>query len=117
MRRIVTAAALLGITACLAGLPARAEIPISRIRATNLARMEAERLNGGLQRYFAAGCMHQRGGGDCLVEQGPDGYLFNFLGGPPGWETKQEPATVETRILIAPDGTRVVTVEYNGAPR
>jgi len=26
-------------------------------------------------------------------------------------------ATVETRILISPDGTNVVSVEYNGAPR
>jgi hypothetical protein len=29
----------------------------------------------------------------------------------------KQAATRETRILISPDGTRVVNVEYNGAPR
>ena len=97
--------------------PAHAEMEVSQIRAANLARMEAERINGGLTRYFTANCMHQRGGGDCMVNSGPNGYLFQFLGGPPGWEVLKQPATVQTRILISPDGTQVVNVEYNGAPR
>jgi hypothetical protein len=90
---------------------------LDQIRAANLARMEAERINGGLSKYFTANCMHQKGGGSCMVNAGASGYLFNFLGGPPGWEVNKQAATKETRILISPDGTRVVNVEYNGAPR
>jgi len=98
-------------------LPASAEMSLDQIRAANLARMEAERINGGLSKYFTANCMHQKGGGSCMVNAGASGYLFNFLGGPPGWEVSKQAATKETRILISPDGTRVVNVEYNGAPR
>jgi hypothetical protein len=98
-------------------MPARAEMPVSQMRAANLARMEAERINGGLSRYFTASCMHQRGGGSCMVNAGPNGYLFNFLGGAPGWEVNKQAASVETRILISPDGSSVVKVEYNGTPR
>ncbi len=98
-------------------LPASAEMSLDQIRAANLARMEAERINGGLSKYFTANCMHQKGGGSCMVNAGASGYLFNFLGGPPGWEVSRQAATKETRILISPDGTRVVNVEYNGAPR
>jgi hypothetical protein len=29
----------------------------------------------------------------------------------------KQPASVETRILISPDGSSVVNVEYNGTPR
>ena len=113
--------AALATGAALAGgltlLPASAEMSLSQIRAANLARMEAERINGGLTNYFTANCMHQKGGGSCMVNAGPNGYLFDFLGGPPGWEVNQQAATRETRILISPDGTSVVNVEYNGAPR
>jgi len=113
--------AALAAGAALAGglvaLPASAEMALSQIRAANLARMEAERINGGLSHYFTANCMHQKGGGNCMVNAGPNGYLFDFLGGPPGWEVNQQAATKETRILISPDGTSVVNVEYNGAPR
>ena len=98
-------------------LPASAEMSLDQIRAANLARMEAERINGGLSKYFTANCMHQKGGGSCMVNAGASGYLFNFLGGPPGWEVNKQAATKETRILISPDGTRVVNVQYNGAPR
>ena len=96
--------------------PALADMEPSQIRAANLARMQAERINGGLSRYFTANCMHQRGGGSCMLNSDGHGYLFQFLGGPPGWETTQQSATVQTRILISPDGTQVVKVEYNGAP-
>ena len=113
--------AALAAGAALAGgftaLPASAETSLNQIRAANLARMEAERINGGLSKYFTANCMHQKGGGSCMVNAGPDGFLFNFLGGAPGWEVNKQAATKETRILISPDGTRVVKVEYNGAPR
>lgn len=117
-RKLLAAAtAATALTAGTLAMPARAEMPVSQIRAANLARMEAERINGGLSRYFTANCMHQRGGGSCMVNAGPDGYLFDFLGGAPGWEVTKQAASVETRILISPDGSSVVTVEYNGAPR
>jgi hypothetical protein len=119
MRRTLArfSATALAITAGLLIGPAEAQMADSQIRAANLARMQAERLNGGLSRYFTANCMHERGGGGCMVNSGPDGYLFQFLGGPPGWEVMKQNATVETRILISPDGTQVVNVEYNGRPR
>ena len=115
-----TFAALVAVAALgggLAVLPVSAELSLDQIRAANLARMEAERINGGLSKYFTANCMHQKGGGSCMVNAGPNGYLFNFLGGAPGWEVNKQAATKETRILISPDGTRVVKVDYNGAPR
>jgi hypothetical protein len=106
------AAAGLGLT-----LPALAEMPLSQVRAANLARMQAERINGGLSRYFTANCMHQKGGGPCMVKSDSNGYLFDFLGGPPGWEVNGQRATLQTRILINPAGTQVVRVDYNGSPR
>jgi hypothetical protein len=118
LRNLLAAgAAAAALSAGLAAMPARAEMPVSQMRAANLARMEAERINGGLSRYFTASCMHQRGGGSCMVNAGPNGYLFNFLGGAPGWEVNKQAASVETRILISPDGSSVVNVEYNGTPR
>jgi hypothetical protein len=110
-------AATLAATSSLVALPALAEMPLGQVRAANLARMEAERINGGLSRYFTANCMHQKGGGACMVKAKPNGYVFEFLGGAPGWEVSKQSATVETRILISPDGPRVLKVEYNGSPR
>jgi len=115
--RLATATSVAALASGLIAMPARAEMPVSQMRAANLARMEAERINGGLSRYFTASCMHQRGGGSCMVNAGPNGYLFNFLGGAPGWEVNKQAASVETRILISPDGSSVVNVEYNGTPR
>lgn len=106
-----------GLAGALSTMPASAQMALSQVRAANLARMEAERINGGLSQYFTANCMHQKGGGSCMVNADANGYLFDFLGGPPGWEVNQQPATRETRILISPDGTSVVNVEYNGTPR
>ena len=110
-------AALLSALSLSAALPAQAQMALSQVRAANLARMQAERLNGGLSRYFTANCMHQKGGGACMVKSDAKGYHFDFLGGPPGWEVNGQRATVQTRILVNPAGTQVVTVEYNGAPR
>lgn len=93
------------------------EMAPGRLRAANLARMKAERINGGLSNYNTAACMHQRGGGDCLVRDDQDGYLFTFLGGVPGWQALGNQASVETTILISPDGRTVLQVQYNGAPR
>jgi len=111
------AALATGLATGLATLPASAELSMNQIRAANLARMQAEKINGGLSKYFTASCMHQKGGGSCMVNAGPNGFLFDFLGGPPGWEVNKQAATKQTRILISPDATRVVNVEYNGTPR
>ena len=113
LKPLLTAGFVLAATAS----SALAQVPASQVRAANLARMEAERLNGGLSKYFTASCMHRSGGGDCLVEDSANGYLFNFLGGAPGWEVNQQPATVQTKILIGPEGNRVKEVIYNGAPQ
>ena len=94
-----------------------AEIPRTQERAANLARMKAETLNGGLTKYHTAACMHQLGGGSCMVRASSDGYRFQFLGGTPGWETMRRKATVETQIMVSPDGTKVEQVIYNGVPR
>lgn len=79
--------------------------------------MYAERLNGGLTRYHADDCMHQRGGGNCLIQSDVSGFRFRFLGGRPGWHARKLPASRETEILISNDGTRVLQVIYNGTPR
>ena len=89
----------------------------AQLRAANLARMEAERLNGGLTKYFAGQCMHQRGGASCLIQANEKGFLFRFPGGDPGWETNRRAATVESEILISADGRTIEKVEYNGVPR
>ena len=94
-----------------------AEIPRTQERAANLARMKAEALNGGLTKYRTAACMHQFGGGSCMVRASSDGYRFQFLGGTPGWETMNRKPTVETQIMVSPDGTKVEKLIYNGAPR
>jgi opacity protein-like surface antigen len=88
----------------------------AQMRAANLARMQAEIVNGGLGRYSPADCMHQGGGADCLVSNTAEGYRFRFLGGVPGWSARREPATLETVVLISPDG-KISKVEYNGPVR
>lgn len=99
------------------GSGVRAQLGGDLQRATNLARMTAEKLNGGLSRYFAANCMHSRDGGSCLINANDQGFTFRFLGGPPGWEVNHQAATLETQLLVAPSGTQVLQVQYNGAPR
>ena len=88
------------------------------VRAINTARMRAESINGGLDSYRAAQCMYSigKGGGACL-KNASDGFLFVFDGGSPGWQEAGSPPTVETEILVSPDGSSVVDVVYNGSPR
>jgi hypothetical protein len=90
---------------------------ISTLRAVNLARMRAESINGGLIVYRAQRCMFEDNGGPCLISRDANGLLFRFLGGPPGWQEQNQPATLETEILISPDGRQVLNVVYNGKPR
>ena len=93
--------------------------PYSRIRAVNLARNVAVKLNGGLGVYRPADCMFRTSTAEnnCLISADDQGFLFRFLGGQPGWQQLGLPATVETEILVAPDGREVVSVIYNGEPR
>ncbi len=116
MRRSLALVVAVGLT-LLGGSTARAQLGGDLQRATNLARMTAEKLNGGLTRYFAARCMHSRDGGSCLINSNDQGFTFRFLGGSPGWEVYRQPATVETQILVAPSGQQVLQVQYNGSPR
>lgn len=88
----------------------------AQMRAANMARMQAELLNGGLRQYSPADCMHKSGGGDCLISETAEGYRFQFQGGAPGWAAMRKPATLETEVLVSPDG-RSLRVEYNGPIR
>ena len=88
----------------------------SQMRAANMARMQAEVLNGGLRLYSPADCMHQGGGGGGLLSNTPEGYRFRFLGGAPGWASRGEQATIETVVLVSPDA-KTSRVEYNGPVR
>lgn len=98
-------------------LPVSAQsVSEAQMRAANLARMQAELINGGLGKYSPAKCMHEGGGGSCMVSETPQGFRFRFLGGSPGWDVKDQPATLETVVIVSPDG-KSSTVEYNGPIR
>lgn len=94
-------------------------VPSDQIRALNLARDTAVRINGGLSVYRPADCMFATGDSNnpCLVNRNPQGFFFRFAGGPPGWQSKNIPPTVLTEIQISADGRQVVDVRYNGQPR
>ncbi len=116
MRRLFALSA--GLSLLLAGpVLAQTDFPFNLQRATNLARMRAEKINGGLALYRADVCMFDRKVGNCLIEANDQGILFRFLGGPPGWTQLNLPPTTETEIRISPDGREVLRVIYNGKPR
>ncbi|MEA5412207.1 hypothetical protein VB737_10565 [Synechococcus sp. BA-120 BA3] len=112
---LLLAAPLVGPSPALAQMTQ--EQAFQRGRAANLARMRAELINGGLGVYRSAPCMYERSGGSCLVRADADGFLFRFFGGVPGWAQLGLPPTVESEILVAPDGRNVLGVVYNGPPR
>jgi len=106
----------------LLSLPAAAQqdgLPFHEIRALNLARNTGVILNGGLTVYQPASCMFAGSapGNPCIIRRGPDGFVFRFLGGQPGWQVENQPPSRETELLVAPDGRTVIQVIYNGAPR
>jgi hypothetical protein len=121
LRPLLGALALLLAVPLAGPAPARAQMTqeqaFQRGRAANLARMRGELINGGLGVYRPALCMYERSGGDCLVRADADGFLFRFYGGVPGWAQLGLPPTVETEILVAPDGRSVLSVVFNGPPR
>jgi hypothetical protein len=47
----------------------------------------------------------------CLVSSSPQSYRFRFLGGNPGWAVRQERGTIETVILVSPDGKPTGRIE------
>lgn len=89
----------------------------SLLRASNMARFKAEFLNGGLRSYRAASCMYKQNGGECLLQRSSNGFLFRFLGGVPGWQQLGKVPTIETEMLVAPDGRSVIQLIYNGPLR
>lgn len=95
-----------------------AQVSDAQQRAVNVARMRAEKINGGLSRYRAASCMYNTssGGSDCLINS-DGGFTFKIPGGVPGWQETGQPPTVETEIKISSDGREVMSEIYNGSPR
>lgn len=89
--------------------------PFAQTKAANLARMRAERLNGGLSSYRADRCMYALRGEGCLVSNSEAGFVFRFQGGAPGWQQQQPPQpTILTEIRVSADGDRILAVPYNG---
>jgi hypothetical protein len=81
-----------GVAALLcATLPIQAQdrVPIEAVRAINMARTRAVKINGGLQAYRPAGCMFATADPDnpCLISNDIDGFIFRFLGAPPSWQS------------------------------
>lgn len=117
MRRfpLVLAASLLAAAPALA----QPAMPYSSIRAINLARNTAVKLNQGLSVYRPAQCMFATSEPDnpCLIANDSSGYTFRFQGGPPGWQELNKSPTLETEIRIAPNGRSVEKVIYNGPVR
>ena len=85
------------------------EDPLAAKRAINLARNSAAAANGGLRLYHPASCMFKDPTDNpCLAQRDSAGFEFQFQGGPPGWEVLGLPATVESTILIGPNGQSVI---------
>mgnify|MGYP001551294326 CR=1 FL=1 len=93
-------------------------LPLAQPKAANLARMRAESINGGLSLYRADRCMYQTGAPDCLLSKTNQGFLFRFKGGAPGWQQATPPdPSLETEVLVSPNGDQILGVPYNGPIR
>lgn len=101
------------------GGAALAQVGDANVRAVNTARNWAVNANGGLSQYVPAACMFETstGGGSCLVNSTPQGFVFRFAGGPPGWQSQGQLPSRETAVQVSPDGRMVLNVIYNGSPR
>ncbi|MFL0761568.1 MAG: hypothetical protein AB8A34_03865 [Prochlorococcus sp.] len=95
------------------------QVQHSKVRALNLARGTAIKINGGLSVYQPAPCMFSTStdDNDCLIRSSSNGYTYRFLGGSPGWSQYGIQPTTETEIQISPDGKSVSQIIYNGSPR
>ena len=88
-------------------------VPTASKRAINLARGTATKSNGGLRLYHPARCMHGNPTNNpCLTKRDASGFEFRFRGGPPGWEVLGLHPTVESIVLIAPNGRSVITESH-----
>jgi len=96
-----------------------ADAPRNEVRALNLARNEAIRINGGLTVYRPASCMFTTSApsNPCLIRSDAKGFVYRFRGGVPGWETNRIAPSTETELRISTDGRSLVKVIYNGVPR
>ena len=82
-------------------------------RAINLARGTGAAANGGLRLHHPARCMYGNPTNNpCLTKRDTNGFEFRFLGGPPGWEVLGLPPSVESIVLIAPDGRSVIAESH-----
>jgi hypothetical protein len=99
--------------------PVQAQVPLNEVRALNFARNTGIGINGGLIAYRPQACMFSTSAATnpCLIRSDSKGFLYRFLGGPPGWQSTNQPAPIETELLVAPDGRSLVKVLYNGPPR
>ena len=92
---------------------ARELVSTASRRAINLARGAASASNGGLRVYHPARCMYLNPTNNpCLTKRDADGFEFRFQGGSPGWEVIGIPPSVESIVLIAPDGRSVVAESH-----
>lgn len=80
-------------------------------RAKNLARMAAERENGGLGNYRAEASMHGVADNAPYVQNNDGSWTFTFKGRSP----LSSVYSIESVITVLPDGT--VTINYNGLIR
>lgn len=113
---------LAGLAALVVGplaLPGLAQRPLNEVRALNFARNTGVSINGGLTVYRPQACMFTTSAdtNPCLIRSDEKGFVYRFLGGPPGWQAQGQPPTVETEIQVSPDGNELVRVLYNGPPR
>ena len=92
---------------------ARELVPTASKRAINLARGTAAKSNGGLRLYHPARCMYGNPTNNpCLTKRDASGFEFRFRGGPPGWEVLGLHPTVESIVLIAPNGRSVIAESH-----
>ena len=112
MKRLLLLGALAVAThfqPALAQQEARELVPTASKRAINLARGTAAKSNGGLRLYHPARCMYGNPTNNpCLTKRDASGYEFRFMGGPPGWQVLGLPPSVESTVLITPDGRSVI---------
>lgn len=81
-------------------------------RAKNLARQAAERVNGGINSYWAEPSMHGPAADSPYTDNGDGTWTFIFLGGAPASDIRD----VETEVLVNRT-TWDVSVVYNGPVR